>query len=93
MVQEEMGLQLERAIKLLARLSGLIARLKRVADLLRAERRDRAGVELQLLLAQLEGLIVVLAEEPLPASDGKELLHELHLVREDIASVGLFLHT
>lgn len=93
MVQGEIDLQLERAIVILTALSRMIERLRRVADLLRAGRRDRAGVELRLLLAQLEGLIAMLAEEPLPARDGKKLLHELHLVREDIAPVGLFPHT
>lgn len=95
MVQGEMDLRLERAIAILTALGGIVERLRRVAGWLRAGRRATASRELQSLLGQLDRLIITLAEGSAgtPLGDVWGLIAELRLVREDIASVGLFLHT
>ena|GEM_PF-5988800 len=84
-------LQFEQVISILAALSGMVERLRRVAGWLQAGRRTPASDELQLLVTQLDRLIATLAEGPavIPL-DGRELIAELRLVREDIASVGFF---
>lgn len=92
-VEREGDRPVEGVVPILATLSELIERLRRVAAELQGGRADAARTELQGVAAELEELIGMLAAGEAAPSLGREakeeLIAELRLVQEDIAAVGL----
>lgn len=79
---------MDRAISLLAAIDSIIDELRKIVNNFQAGRSTEARGKLQLLDSQLDELIATLGEGPAAVPlDGKELMAELRLVREDIEAL------